>query len=56
MAKYRVTFMEKVYYEIYVDADNAEEAEEKAIEAFGNGDGEVTDNYVDYIETEEEER
>ena len=54
MAKYRVTFMEKVYYELYVEADNADEAEQKAIEDFGNGGGTVTDNYVDYIETEEE--
>ena len=54
MAKYRVTFMEKIYYEIYVEADNEEEAEEKAIEDFGNGGGTVTDSYVDYIETGEE--
>lgn len=54
MSKYRVTFTEKVYYEIYVEADNTDEAEKKAIEDFGNGGGTVTDSYVDYIETEEE--
>jgi hypothetical protein len=45
--------MEKVYYEIYVEADNAEKAEEKAIEDFGIGGGKITENYIDYIETEE---
>ncbi len=54
MAKYRVTFSEKTYYEIYVEADNADEAEEKVIEDFGNGGGTVTDSYVDYIDVEEE--
>ena len=54
MSKYRVTFTERTYYEIYVEADNVDEAEEKAIEEFGNGGGTVTDNYVDYIEVEEE--
>jgi hypothetical protein len=54
MAKYRVTMMEKTYYEIYVEANNPDEAEEKAIKDFGNGGGEVTDSYIDYIETEEE--
>ena len=55
MAKYRVNFIEKIYYEVYVEADNAEDAEEKAIQEFGNGDGEVTDSYVDEIMVEEEE-
>ena len=54
MSKYRVTFTEKTYYEIYVEADNADEAEEKAIKDFGEGGGTVTDSYVDYIEAEEE--
>ena len=54
MAKYRVTMMEKTYYELYVEADNADEAEKKAIEDFGNGCGTVNDNYVDSIEVEEE--
>lgn len=56
MAKYRVTFTEKTYYEIYVEADNLDEAEERAIEDFDNGGGTVTDSYIDCIETEEEEK
>ena len=55
MAKYRVTFMEKIYHEVYVEADNAEDAEDKAIEAFGNGESEINDSYVDNIIVEEEE-
>ena len=56
MAKYRVSFVEKIFYEVYVDADNVDEAEEKAIELFDNGDKrvEVTDQYVDQIDVEEE--
>ena len=56
MAKYRVNFVEKTYYEVYVDADSVEEAEKKAEEAFGNGDEgvEVTDQYVTDICAEEE--
>ena len=56
MAKYRVTFMEKIFYETYVEADNEDEAENKVIELFDSGDEsvEVTDQYVDYMETEEE--
>ena len=56
MAKYRVMFIEKIFYETYVDADNEEVAEEKAIELFDSGDDsvEVTNQYVDYIEIEEE--
>ena len=54
MAKYRVTMMEKTYYEIYVESNNEKEAEEKAIEDFGNGGGEVTDNFVSDICVEEE--
>lgn len=56
MSKYRVMFIEKIFYETYVEADNENEAEDKAIEMFDNGDEnvEVTNQYVDYIETEEE--
>ena len=36
MKKYRVTFMEKVYHEVYVEADNEEEAEDKKLEEFNN--------------------
>ena len=57
MAMYRVTMIEKIFYEVYVEADNEDEAEDKAIEAFDNGDEsvEVTEQYVDYIEVEVEE-
>lgn len=57
MAKYRVNFVEKIYYEVYVEADNEEEAEEKANELFDDGDEsvEVTDQYVDYTNVEEDE-
>lgn len=54
MALYRVNFVEKTYYEVYVDADSVEEAEAKAEEAFGNGDASVTDNYVTDMCAEEE--
>lgn len=56
MAKYRVMFIEKIFYETYVEADNENAAEEKAIELFDNGDEsvEVTNQYVDYMEAEEE--
>lgn len=54
MAKYRVTFVEKVYHEVYVEADNEEEAEDKATEAFENGESEINDSYVDDFMIEEE--
>lgn len=56
MPKYRVNFLEKIFYEVYVEAENADEAEEKATELFSNGDlsVKVTDQYVDEITTEEE--
>lgn len=55
MAKYRVNFIEKIFYEVYVEADNEDEAEEKANELFDSGDEsvEVTDQYVDDIDVEE---
>ncbi len=54
MKKYRVTFMEKVYHEVYVEADNEAEAEDKAVEVFGDGESEICDSYVDNIIVEEE--
>ena len=51
MARYRVTMLEKTYYEIYVDADNGYEAEEKAENSLG--DAEVTDQHVTDICVEE---
>ena len=53
MAKYRVLMVEKTYYEFHVEADNMDEAEDKAIEDFDNGGGEVTDSFVNDICVEE---
>jgi hypothetical protein len=55
MAKYRVLMVEKTYYEFHVEADSMEEAEDKAVEDFGVGGGEVTDSFVNDICVEEEE-
>ena len=54
MKKYRVTFMEKVYHEVYVEADNEEEAEDRATEAFENGESEIGDSYLENFIIEEE--
>jgi hypothetical protein len=56
MKKYRVVVVESQSYEVYVEADNEEEAEDKANELFGDGDEsvEVTNQYIDYTEVEEE--
>lgn len=53
MAKYRVVMVEKTYYEFHVEADNMDEAEEKAIEDFNNGGGKVTDCFVNDVDVEE---
>lgn len=52
MAKYRVTMMEKTYYELYVEADNEEAAKEIAENSLG--EAEVTNQYVSDIDVEEE--
>lgn len=52
MPKYRVTMVEKIYYEIYVEANNKDEAEEIAENSLG--EAEVTDSYVSDIDVEEE--
>lgn len=52
MAKYRVTMIEKIFYEICVEADSVEEAEEIAENSLG--EAEVTDQYVSDIDVEEE--
>ena len=58
MAKYRVTFMEKIYYSVVVEADDEEEAEEMAIDAFDSGDHSVecTNSYVNNFDVCEEEK
>ena len=58
MAKYRVTFMEKIYYSALVEANSEDEAEAKVIEAMDSGDDdciECVDSYIDYFETYKEE-
>ena len=52
MAKYRVNMVEKTYYEIFVEANNEEEAEKIAENLLG--EAEVTDQYVTDICAEEE--
>jgi hypothetical protein len=54
MKKYRVTFMEIVYHEVYVEAKNEEEAEDKAAEAFENGESATDDSYLENFIIEEE--
>lgn len=56
MKKYCIHMIEKIFYEVYVDANSETDAIEKATEAFENGDEsvEVTDQYVDHIDAEEE--
>ena len=53
MAKYRVTMIEKIFYEVYVEADSEKEAEEIAENSLG--EAEVTDQYVTDICVEEDE-
>ena len=54
MAKYRVTMVEKTYYEVYVEAATENQAAEKAIDELNNGGGEVTDTDVVDVNVEEE--
>ena len=52
MAKYRVAMMEKIFYEVYVEANNEEEATEKAQNSLS--EAEVTsDSYVEIVDIEE---
>ena len=52
MAKYRVVVTVTEYYEVYVDAEDEEEAEDIAIENYG--DGELFNTLSDAISVEEE--
>lgn len=55
MAKYRVTVAETQYYEVYVEAEDKEEAEEIALEEYGCvGDIFSTQAEMTFIEEEEE--
>lgn len=51
MARYRVTMMEKTYYEIYVEANNQDDAKEIAEDLLA--DAEVTDQFISDICVEE---
>lgn len=55
MAKYRVKFIEKVFYEVDVEADDEYEAEEKANVLFGEDDDsiKVTDQYIYHTDVRE---
>lgn len=50
--KYRVIVKETQLYEVYVEADNQEEAEEIAVEEYGC-DGDIFSTYVDVTHVEE---
>ena len=56
MAKYRVVIAETQYYEVYVEADTQEEAEDIAIDTYGE-DGDIfqTDLEATLIEEENED-
>jgi hypothetical protein len=54
MKKYRITFVERTYGEIHVEAENEEEAMELAEKAYENGEYELDDTYADLSNPEEE--
>lgn len=55
MKEYRVAVRRTVYYEIfYVEADNQEDAEEKAEELFYEQGAEVVEQYDDFTVEEEQ--
>lgn len=53
MAKYRVVVAETQYYEVYVEADTQEEAEDIAIDTYGE-DGDIFTTELNTILVEEE--
>ena len=53
MPRYKATLTEETIYEMHVEADTLEEAQDKALEDFGCGGGTEINNYVDYIVVEE---
>ena len=53
MAKYRVVVTETQYYEVYVEADTQEEAEEIAYDIYGE-DGDIFNTDVEIVHIEEE--
>ena len=53
MAKYRVVVTETQYYEVYVEANTEEEAEDIAIDTYGE-DGDIFTTELNAILVEEE--
>ena len=53
--RYRVIVTETQCYEVWVNADNEDEAEEIAIEEYGC-EGDIFSTYVDVTHIEEEEK
>lgn len=53
MKKYRVVVIESQSYEVYVEADSKEEAEEIAEETYGC-DGDIFSSAVEVVHVEEE--
>lgn len=53
MKKYRVVVVESQSYEVYVEADSKEEAEEIAEDTYGC-DGDIFSTFVDVVLIEEE--
>ena len=54
MATYRVIVEETLSYEVYVEADTEEEAEEIAEDSYGR-DGEIFHTNIEVVDIEEEE-
>lgn len=53
MAKFRVVVAETQYYEVYVEADTKDEAEDIAMDIYGE-DGDIFNTQLDTILVEEE--
>ena len=52
MSKFKVTLMDKIYYEIIVEADNEGEAEELAQDLIDEAEV-ISDSYIEVVEMEE---
>ena len=53
MTRYRVVVAETQSYEVYVEADNADEAEDLALKLYGN-ESDIFQTDVEVIDIEEE--
>ena len=52
--KYKVNYVEKVFHQFEVEAENADEAEDKMLDMLNNGeadlsDGDVIDSEIEFI-------